>query len=88
MNRAQKCKILQSTLRGENAPLRRLQEQKRNCPFDEMTDEELDTEYERLRHIQYRQTGILPPPMPDFSAMTDEELDEHIIDLEARLEQQ
>lgn len=49
--------------------------QSREQDLRNMTDAELRAEHERLQRKHYRETGIMPPPLPDFSAMTDEELE-------------
>jgi hypothetical protein len=73
LNRTRKVKILSKLFAGETAPLVSLS-RNRSTDYSTWTDEEIDAEYERLRQREYRETGVLPPPMPDFAAMSDEEL--------------
>ena len=73
LTRTRKVNILTKLLAGETAPLVSLS-RNRSTDYSTWTDEEIDAEYERLRQREYRETGVLPPPMPDFEAMSDEEL--------------
>lgn len=73
-DRTRKLKILQDALQGRTAPLYQFHHQLRCRDYSLLTDEELEAEYERLRWLENEETGILPPPMPDFASMTDEQL--------------
>lgn len=66
-------------LTGETAPLANLNKS-RSADLSTWTDNELRAEHERLRQKAYRETGILPPPMPDFSAMSIGELEKYRAD--------
>ena len=75
LNRTRKVKILSRLFDGQPAPLLHIRQVRNsNQDYSTMTDEELEAEYERLRQLEYRETGVMPPPMPDYSAMSDEEL--------------
>lgn len=73
LNRTRKARILLKLLTGETAPLVSLNKS-RSADLSTWTDNELQAEYERLRQKAYRETGILPPSMPEFSIMSDDEL--------------
>ncbi|SOD99790.1 hypothetical protein [Spirosoma fluviale] len=73
LNRSLKTRILFKLFEGQTAPLASLRKPL-SPDLSQWTNEELQTEYERIRQKQYRQTGVLPPPMPDFGAMSLEQL--------------
>ena len=73
LTRTRKVNILTKLFAGETAPLVSIS-QNLSDDLSTWTDKELEAEYERLRQREYRETGVLPPPMPDFEAMSDEEL--------------
>ncbi|GAB3931854.1 hypothetical protein [Larkinella terrae] len=73
VSRSQKVKILHELINGKTLLLHTLYDNRERDP-SKMTDEELKAEHERIRQKVFRQTGIMPPPLPDFEAMSDEEL--------------
>ncbi|SOD99769.1 hypothetical protein [Spirosoma fluviale] len=73
LNRSLKTRILLKLLEGQTAPLASLRKPL-SPDLSQWTNEELQTEYERIRQKQYRQKGVLPPPMPNFGAMSLEQL--------------
>lgn len=73
LNRSQKVKILHELINGKAGPLHTLYDNRERDP-SKMTDGELKAEHERIRQRVFRQTGIMPPLLPDFEAMSDEEL--------------
>ncbi|WP_146624428.1 hypothetical protein [Larkinella arboricola] len=76
VSRSQKVKILHELVNGRSAPIRS-HYQSRERDFSKMTDAEIKAKQERIRKKIYRETGIMPPPLPDFEALTDEELRAH-----------
>ncbi|GAB3928108.1 hypothetical protein [Larkinella terrae] len=76
VSRSQKMKILHELINGKPGPLHTLYDNRERDP-SKMTDEELKAEHERVRQRVFRQTGKMPPPLPDFKAMSDEELRAH-----------
>ena len=78
MNRVDKLKLLQEAFRGNFQPLRdfeaEIERELTQKKLRNLSDEALELRYEYLRQKEYQETGILPPPMPDYSAMSDEEL--------------
>jgi hypothetical protein len=79
LNRSVKTRILVKLFEGQTAPLVSIRKPL-SPDLSRWTDEELNAEYERLRQKQYRQTGVLPAPMPDFGAMSLEELHNYKVD--------
>lgn len=77
LKRNQKSKILAMLLKGETAPLANLN-RNRSTDLSTWSDSDLKVEHERLRQKRYQETGLLSPPLPDFSAMSDETLFSYI----------
>ena len=85
LSRTRKVKILSKLFDGQPAPFRHVRQAIR-VDYFLMTDEEQAVEYERLRQKEYRETGIMPPPKPDYSTMSDEELERCCNELNAILQ--
>ena len=73
MKRTQKAKILSELLSGKPAMLLHMHQHRERDPA-KMSTLEIKAEYERLRKQQFEQTGVMPPPLPDFAAMPLDEL--------------
>ncbi len=84
ISRTRKIGALIKLFAGNAAPLTNLRKPL-SSDLSMWTDEELRTERERLRQKHYRETGVLPSPMPDLSAMSDDELDNYVKNLKVSL---
>lgn len=80
LKRTQKTKILATLLTGETKALANIN-RNRSTDLSTWSDQELEAEHERLRQKRYRETGVLGPPLPDYKAMSDEELKARIAKL-------
>jgi uncharacterized short protein YbdD (DUF466 family) len=73
MKRAQKAKLLTELLSGNPNTLLFVHQHRQQDPA-KMKTTQLLAEHERLRRKQHQSTGVMPPPIPDFKAMSIEEL--------------
>ncbi|GAB3019048.1 hypothetical protein GCM10027185_15160 [Spirosoma pulveris] len=73
LNRTRKTRILLKLFDGQTAPLVSIRKPL-GTDLSQWAKEELHSEYERIRKKQYRQTRVLLPPMPDFGAMSADQL--------------
>lgn len=79
LNWSIKTRILTKLFEGKTAPLASIRKPL-SLTLSTWTNDELHAEYERIRQKNNRQTGVLPPPMPDFGAMSLEQLHKYKAD--------
>lgn len=79
LNRSIKTRILTKLFEGQTAPLASIRKPL-SPTLSTWANDELHAEYERIRQKTFRQTGVFPPPMPNFGAMSLEQLHKYKAD--------